>query len=136
MQDTSKMFIIGVTVTVLVLKPAVGLAFFSSVATGIGNVAEALHEPSPRREKEKPEPVVLANGNEEFQMKTLTLFERIIDKLDRMGPREEIVLDAPKAAEPKEEPKSKVKDVVTDDDSEKVTTKQFDKEYSHKFTLR
>lgn len=91
MKGTTKMFVIGMVVTVLVMKPSVGVAFVSAISNGISTVASAMHEPTVRPEP----PVVIQNNEDEFKVKILSLFDKLFERLD-------------KKEEPKEEPKEEV----------------------------
>lgn len=147
MQDTTKMFIVGVVLTVLIVKPTVGIAVAKSFSDGISNVASAMQERDRERDRERAEDLrraeerqnTLVKQNEQFQTGILSLFEKIIDKLDnirihpddpRIEPIEEIISEPVK---PVVIPEGKVK---AEETNEKVSVKEFDTQFSHKFTVR
>lgn len=94
MKGTTKMFVMGMVVTILVMKPSVGVAFVTAISNGISTVANAMHEPTVRPEP----PIVIQNNDDEFKVKILSLFDKLFERLDKKEePKEEIISSGPLA---------------------------------------
>ena len=141
------MFLIGMVLTILVIKPTVGVAVASSISDGVSKVAAAMQDRDRERDRERAEDLRLMNeraaaqnkNSEEFQVRLLTMFDKIIDKLDSIS----FHPDAKNTLDPKEEVvdpelKSKVSPVTSfpEEKDDKISTKEFDNQFGFKYTLR
>ena len=94
MKGTTKMFLTGMVVTILVMKPSVGVAFVTAISNGISTVAGAMQEPTVRHEP----PVVVQANDDEFKVKILSLFDKLFERLDKKEePKEEFITSGPLA---------------------------------------